>query len=455
MTLDFARQRSEGRGSVHVAPFDACLLVASASVASDRRLPFAQPSEIGGAHFLERSCVPLAPPLEWPLLTREFYDRTAMSDLRRVHRFRDHAVAGVNWRPTRFVNELPSLRVCCLCRMIPKRIFVLPCGHLLCQSCVTASSQGRGGRCPLDQEPFEEAKCHSYDFNTRTVKALKVHCWNEGHGCKFEGAMEIMLRHYENECTFHTVECFRCDEQVLHSELPAHYSAGCSAAVSLACPKNTSSDSQAFTLRDVTGALAELKALLRGANQELLLPMIESRMNELTERIRNLESMSAVITRAAREAVTSDLVQVAAPSPSASQIKETSRQTATEEEAGASSTSQSCSGENLNPPQLEPLVDLPREVLEAMRKTSSQDYPRHAFTNVKPDIRLELVGLLPTALSWREVFGTVEGSNPGCGGCISDGGGNVGLCAQIWVHPKEPQEFEISGALHYGVSRMI
>ncbi|KAH8021550.1 hypothetical protein HPB51_015946 [Rhipicephalus microplus] len=29
---------------------------------------------------------------------------------------------------------------------------------------------------------------------------------------------------------------------------------------------------------------------------------------------------------------------------------------------------------------------------------------------------------------------------PGCGGCISDGGGNVvGPCAQIWVHVKEPQ----------------
>ncbi|KAH7977113.1 hypothetical protein HPB51_027029 [Rhipicephalus microplus] len=32
------------------------------------------------------------------------------------------------------------------------------------------------------------------------------------------------------------------------------------------------------------------------------------------------------------------------------------------------------------------------------------------------------------------------GSYPGCGGCISDGGGNVvGPCAQIWVHVKEPQ----------------
>ncbi|KAH7987022.1 hypothetical protein HPB51_026574 [Rhipicephalus microplus] len=97
-----------------------------------------------------------------------------MSDLRRVHRFRDHAVAGVNWRPTRFVDEVPSLRVCCLCRMIPKTVLALPCGHLLCQSCLAASSHGSGGRCPLDREPFKEAECSTCDLATRSVNALKV-----------------------------------------------------------------------------------------------------------------------------------------------------------------------------------------------------------------------------------------------------------------------------------------
>ncbi|KAH7934651.1 hypothetical protein HPB51_028981 [Rhipicephalus microplus] len=332
-----------------------------------------------------------------------------MSDLRRVHRFRDHAVAGVNWRPTRFVDEVPSLRVCCLCRMIPKTVLALPCGYLLCQSCLAASSHGSDGRCPLDREPFKVAECSSCDLPVSAVNALKVHCWNEGHGCKFEGAMEVMLRHYEHECTFHTVECFRCDEQVLHSELPAHYSAGCSAAVSLACPKNTSLDSQAFTIRGVMGVLVEMKTLLRGANQEPLLPAMQSQVNELTERIRNLESRSAAIPQAIAATATSDFTQVAAPSPSASQKKKTSRQTATEE-AGASSTSRSCSGENSKPPQLEPLVDLRREVLEAMRKTTSQDYPRHVITYIseEAEYHLEFDGLLPTAVSWWEVPGTVN-----------------------------------------------
>ncbi|KAH6923918.1 hypothetical protein HPB50_009429 [Hyalomma asiaticum] len=97
-----------------------------------------------------------------------------MPDVRRMHRFRDHVVAGVNWRPMRFVSEVPSSRLCGLCGMIPKRILLLPCGHVLCQSCHAASSQESGGRCPLDQEPFDEAECSGHDFPARRANVLRV-----------------------------------------------------------------------------------------------------------------------------------------------------------------------------------------------------------------------------------------------------------------------------------------
>ncbi|KAL1470609.1 hypothetical protein MTO96_004560 [Rhipicephalus appendiculatus] len=219
-----------------------------------------------------------------------------MPDLRRVHRFRDHAVAGVNWRPTRFVDEVHCTRVCGLCRMIPKRTVLLPCSHVLCQPCHAASSQGGGGRCPLDQEPFEKDDCGSYHLPIRTANAFKVHCWNEAHGCESEGALESMLRHYENECTFHIVECLRCGEDVLHRELQTHYVAGCSAAVSTARTENsTLPESRALTLQNVTLALEEVKTMLRDANHEQLLLAIQSPMNELIEQIRNHESRSAEI----------------------------------------------------------------------------------------------------------------------------------------------------------------
>nr|XP_054924768.1 TNF receptor-associated factor 3-like [Dermacentor andersoni] len=205
----------------------------------------------------------------------------------RVHRFRDHVVAGVNWRPTRFVDEVPSSRVCGLCRMIPKRTVLLPCGHALCQSCHAGSLEGGVGQCPLDQVQFEEAECVGYEFPTRIANTLKVHCWKEVYGCEYTGTMDHMLEHYENECTFHTVECLRCGERVQHRELATHYAAGCRVGVPSTTTEFASSEITAVTLEDVNAAVEDVKAMLRCLNHDQLLPVIHSQLNELTEQARN------------------------------------------------------------------------------------------------------------------------------------------------------------------------
>ncbi|KAL1470590.1 hypothetical protein MTO96_004543 [Rhipicephalus appendiculatus] len=179
-----------------------------------------------------------------------------MAHRSRVHRFRDHPIAGVNWRPTRIVDELPRSRVCGLGRMIPKRTVKLPCLHILCQS------------------------CHA------------VYCWNESNGCEYKGAMGDMLQHYEKECVFHTVECLRCGEAALHRELATHCVAGCSVRVSSPRSENTSSESKALTLEDVSNAL-DVKTLLREPNQ--VLPAIQSQVNELTDQAGNQESRLAEV----------------------------------------------------------------------------------------------------------------------------------------------------------------
>ncbi|XP_050031364.2 uncharacterized protein [Dermacentor andersoni] len=213
----------------------------------------------------------------------------------RVHRFRDHVVSGVNWRPTRFLDDVPSSRVCSLCRMIPKRTVLLPCGHALCQSCHAASLAAGVGRCPLDQEPFEEAECVGYEFPARKANAVRVYCWNEAHGCEYTGTMDRMLEHYENECTFHTVDCLRCGEGVQHKDLPTHYAAGCPARVPSAITE--SSEHTALTLPAVNAALEDVKVRLACLNHDQLLPVIQSQLNELTEQARNQEARLAGITR--------------------------------------------------------------------------------------------------------------------------------------------------------------
>ncbi|XP_075525307.1 uncharacterized protein LOC142557391 [Dermacentor variabilis] len=218
----------------------------------------------------------------------------------RVHRFRDHVVAGVNWRPMRFVDEVPKSRVCSLCRMIPRRTVLLPCSHAMCPSCHATTLEGGVGRCPLDQVQFEDEECVAHVFPTPKANTLKVYCWNEDRGCEFVGTVEDLLRHYENECTFHTIECLRCGGGVLHKDLPTHYATGCTGGFPSAAARLPGSESTVLTHRDLSRALEDLKLLLSNPYQDELLPAVQSQMNELTEQVRGQEAKLAEIKRELR-----------------------------------------------------------------------------------------------------------------------------------------------------------
>ncbi|XP_075525291.1 uncharacterized protein LOC142557378 isoform X2 [Dermacentor variabilis] len=168
----------------------------------------------------------------------------------------------------------------------------------------------------------------------------KVYCWNEAHGCEYTDTMDRMLEHYENECTFHTVQCLRCGEGVQHRDLATHYAAGCSAGAS--APITESSEHTALTLADVNAAFEDMKAMLGCLNHDQLLPVIQSQLNELTEQARNQEVSLAGITHelGAREHnLKAEMHQIAAMISSTVAHQRTSQQTPLEE----ASTSRSLS----------------------------------------------------------------------------------------------------------------
>ncbi|KAH6922090.1 hypothetical protein HPB50_009502 [Hyalomma asiaticum] len=217
------------------------------------------------------------------------------------YRFRGHQVAGINWRPTRLVDKMPDARVCCVCRTIPKRTVLLPCLHALCECCQARCRQVCGALCPVDREPFVEVECVAIDFPARKANTVMVYCWNETRGCEFIGTAESMLRHYENECTFHAAECSVCGESVLHTDLPAHYASGsCSDTTPSAATEQETPAPTELTFQDLNAAMEELKALLSNSNQDQLLPSIQSQMNELAEHISNQEALLARIAHEIR-----------------------------------------------------------------------------------------------------------------------------------------------------------
>ncbi|XP_075533906.1 uncharacterized protein LOC142566863 [Dermacentor variabilis] len=310
----------------------------------------------------------------------------------RVHRFRDHIVTGVNWRPTRFVDEVPSSRVCGLCRMIPKRTVLLPCSHALCQSCHAASLEGGVGQCPLDQVQFEVAECVGYEFPARTVNTVKAYCWNEAHGCEYTGTLDRMLEHYENVCTFHTVECVRCGEAVQHRDLPTHYATGCSAGVSTAI--TASSQPTAVTLEDVNATLEDVKAMLGCLNHDQLLPLIQSQLNELTEQVRKQEASFAGITRevgACERNLKGEMEQISATISSTVSRQRTSQQNPLEEVSTTGSLSLH-SGQDLILRKLERLAHL-----ENWRKTSPK--PNYSRVIARCETLCSRLSHLTSALS--------------------------------------------------------
>lgn len=198
-----------------------------------------------------------------------------------LHRLRGH-FAGVNWRPTRFAEDVPPWNICGLCLMIPQTTVQLPCSHILCESCLESSHLEGVAVCPLDQEPFEREECHRIPIPTRKANRMKAHCWNEERGCEFVGTMEAVLRHYDEECTFQAIECPRCAKRILHKDVAAHYLAGCVFDDAPARTEQPATQNTVLTMHDVNTALAGLEALFNDPSSDQL-PAIQSQINELVE----------------------------------------------------------------------------------------------------------------------------------------------------------------------------
>lgn len=117
---------------------------------------------------------------------------------------------------------------------------------------------------------------------TRKASRLKAHCWNEAVGCGFVGPLEAVLLHFEADCSFHVIECPRCDETVLYKGLPVHYLTTCLAETASASTEQAASQDNALTSEDFNIAVSDLKRLLINPHHDQL-PAMQSQVKELAE----------------------------------------------------------------------------------------------------------------------------------------------------------------------------
>ncbi|KAL1470588.1 hypothetical protein MTO96_004541 [Rhipicephalus appendiculatus] len=212
-----------------------------------------------------------------------------------------------------------------------------------------------------------------------------------------------MLQHYEKECTFHSVECWRCGEAVLHRELKTHFAAGCSVRVSSLRTETTSSEPRALNLKDVSNALADVSTLLRIPNHDQVRPEIQSQASELMEQLGNEKSR---LTEVTGEVGSSASAATARHSSTASStaVQDSIFRRKPADEASKSASLPSCSKEMLINQDHEIFSNIPCFLLKRMQKSSTEDFPQHCihyFYIPSCEYRLTLTTPLSTTRTWK------------------------------------------------------
>ncbi|XP_064479819.1 RING finger protein 151-like [Ornithodoros turicata] len=129
--------------------------------------------------------------------------------------------SAMDWRPIEFM-DLPSVRSCSLCNVVPKETFLLECSHALCGQCYQVVLRGNQ-RCPLDGESTQESEAQVCVFKPNHLQKCKMRCCNSSNGCDFVGNMEQVKNHFLSGCAFHVVSCNRCNAAVLRRDIVSHY----------------------------------------------------------------------------------------------------------------------------------------------------------------------------------------------------------------------------------------
>ncbi|XP_064479811.1 uncharacterized protein LOC135393261 [Ornithodoros turicata] len=139
----------------------------------------------------------------------------------------------MDWRPIEFM-DLPPVRCCSLCNVVPKEIFLLECPHVLCSHCYQAVLQGNQC-CPLDGESVQESEVQICTIKPSHLYKWKMRCCNSSKGCDFVGNVEKLEIHFLSDCVFHVVRCNRCNALVQRRDILSHYTEQRCQAASSSC----------------------------------------------------------------------------------------------------------------------------------------------------------------------------------------------------------------------------
>ncbi|XP_077533467.1 uncharacterized protein LOC144145679 isoform X1 [Haemaphysalis longicornis] len=139
-------------------------------------------------------------------------------------------------KPLKFVDPIPSSRICSACCNVPRLMLMLVCGNNFCESCYNSCSTISECVCPMDGDSCAIADISSKEYPAEQLLRRTVRCWNEANGCAVLPASQV-AEHIRHDCRYHVTRCPNFTADVLCSDVCAHLKSQCTTLVLHAAPE--------------------------------------------------------------------------------------------------------------------------------------------------------------------------------------------------------------------------
>ncbi|XP_049511507.1 uncharacterized protein LOC119465199 isoform X2 [Dermacentor silvarum] len=215
----------------------------------------------------------------------------------------------LDWRPLHFVERVPAQRICNACGVLPRSTVFLPCRHVLCQSCYEQCLLDDGHSCLLDGDQFLSEEAEWRDFPLENLLKRKVKCWNAKQGCGLVLTASEQIKHFCEDCDYHSSSCPKCLKVVLRRDVCAHLHSKCrdyTLSATSWSPQATDSESKAMIM-----ALNASMDMREGEMKGVLDQGISDnsgqsdRLNEISDCMNSIKEMLLQISSRALENVAS------------------------------------------------------------------------------------------------------------------------------------------------------